>query len=181
MQGWSREKYHSSVLLLSQSWFHLLHSPSCRVKGFALMLGSTQRDFLKLFLVLGSLLSATSQNSLSRKQCDLHKQGTNSHGARTQCGAVFPPSCYRTDVSCSSLFKCLWHFGISLWLDCDLIAQNGFHKLVLPLYTLTFGLLKFVFTSLFPLCASHIYFVHMETAAGSHPSCGTVITVWSRS
>lgn len=160
-QGWWREKqYHSSALLLSQSWIRFLHSPSCRVKGFALTLGSTERDFLK-------------ERAISAQTRHKHS------GTRTQRGTVFPAR-YRTDVSCSSLFKWIWRFGIAQWLDCDCWEWISWSHITTAHPHVVTYLFKFVFTSLFPLCMSRIYFVHMGTAAGLHPSCGSIIIVWTR-
>lgn len=60
-----------------------------------------------------------------------------------------------------------------LWLNCDF--WEWFHELVSPLWNNTLWLffcLSFHF-SFSSLCVSHVYFVHMETRAGLHPSCGT--------
>lgn len=150
------EERSDIIHLCSPSWFDLLHSPPCRIKGFALTLGSTRRDFLKL----GSMFSATSQNSLSMKQWELHKQGTNTQ--EQEC----------------SVSLMLWHH--TGW---TVPAEMELHELISPLHTLMVWLylFKVVFTSLFPICISHIYFVHMETGAGVLPSIGTVITLWTKS
>lgn len=165
------ERSDITHLCCSGAWVGSLHSPSCGVKGFALILGSTERDFQKLALEVRFLprLGTVSAES----------DGVCTNKAQT-LGASPPPSHYQTDVSRSSLSECLWRVGISLWLGCDCCEQISWaHITTIHPHVATY-LFKFVFTSLFLLCVSHICFVLMETAAGLHPSCGAVITVWTR-
>lgn len=152
-----REVILRVLLLCSQRWFHLLPSPSCRVKGFALELGSTERDFLKLVLFLPRLRTVSESNGI------LHKQ------TWAQCSVSL--------LSCPSLLQCFRCFDISPWLDCDCGEWNSSTHIAAA-HRWAFYLFKFVFASLFPpFWKSHIYFVHMETTAGLHPGSGAVITV----
>lgn len=155
MQGWWREKwYHSPVHalepeLVSPSLLSLLWSQRVCINTWLHTEGLSQTC-----LVLGTSLSATTKNSLSRKRWDLHKRGTKSQEQER----------YRTHVSCSSLFKCLWRFGILLWLDCDCCEWISWaHITTVHPHVVTY-LFKFVFTSLFPL-------LHVTYLFSSYGNC----------
>lgn len=76
--GWTEKWYRWLVQPLS--WFD---SPSCGVKGFALILGCTQRDFLKLALSFGF------------EQCEQKVICMNTSGVS--------PSRYRTDADWAAI------------------------------------------------------------------------------
>lgn len=161
MQGPWREKwYHSSLLLWSQSWFR---SPSCGVKGFALILGSTERDFLSCSWKFSVC------HSLSRERWDLHKQGTTPPDHERSAEQSFPLALSSRRQLLFALSRTRWHLAVmGPWSPRVAFMSPHHHRT-----PSCCDLFKLVCTSLFPLCVSHIYFVHMETAAGLHPACGT--------
>lgn len=78
---------------------------------------------------------------------------TNKAQTLRNTNVVFPlTSCYQTDISCSSPFKCLWCFGISLWLDWDCWEWISWAHIT----TVHPHAVTYLFKLLFPPSACHI-------------------------
>lgn len=134
------ERSDITHLCCSGAWVGSLHSPSCGVKGFALILGSTERDFQKLALEVRFLprLGTVSAES----------DGVCTNKAQT-LGASPPPHIIKqTSAAPHSL-----SVSGALASRCDwaVTAANRSREHISPLYTLT---LLLIYLS---LCSHHCF------------------------
>lgn len=117
-EGRGERWYHCSVLLVSQSWSQPLHSVSCRVKGFALTLGSSERDFLKLLLFLQ--VQFFCHNSKQSQQIATRVYLVPAQKSRSKAQTKFQDLNPADLNHCSLLFKSFGDLGLAFhWLKCD--------------------------------------------------------------
>lgn len=137
------ERSDITRLCCSWAWVSSLHSPSCGVKGFALILGSTERDFLRLALEVRSLPRLRTVSAESDGIC------TNEAQTLRDTSAVFPP--HVIEQISAALHSLSVSDALASRCDWAVIAENRSHELMSPLYTLT---LRLIYLS---LCSHHCF------------------------